>query len=85
MADWMGQQLQNGQMTGPMMWGSATTMDSVCRQWMGTDSRASISTTTSPGWCDDMVSWMERHIGNWDDWMMNGNMNGNMMGGDSTG
>ncbi len=85
MADWMGQQLQNGQMTGPMMWGSATTMDSVCRQWMGTDSRASISTTASPGWCDDMVSWMERHIGNWDDWMMNGNLNGNMMGGDSAG
>jgi hypothetical protein len=32
-----------------------------------------------------MVSWMERHIGNWDDWMMNGNLNGNMMGGDSAG
>ena len=85
MADWMGQQLQNGQTTGPMMWGSATKMDSVCRQWMGTGSRASISTTASPGWCDDVVGWMEQHIGNWDDWMMNGNMNGNMMGGDSKG
>jgi hypothetical protein len=81
MADWMDQQLRNGKMTGPMMWGSATTMGSTCRQWMDTVSRASISTTPSPGWCNVMVSWMEQHIGNWSDWMMNGNM----MGGDSAG
>jgi hypothetical protein len=81
MADWMGQKLQSGHMTGPMMWGSATTMDSVCRQWMNTESRASLSTTASPGWCDAMVSQMQQHIGNWGDWMMNGNM----MGGNSTG
>jgi hypothetical protein len=81
MADWMGQQLQNRQMTGPMMWGSASSMDSVCRQWMNSGSRTSISTTASPGWCNDMVSWMQQHIGNWGDWMMNGNM----MGGDSGG
>jgi hypothetical protein len=85
MADWMGQRLQNGQMTGPMMWGSASSMNSVCRQWMDTGSRASISTTASPGWCDGMVSWMQQHVGNWDHWMMNGNMSGNMMGGDSAG
>ncbi len=78
MADWMGQELQSGHMTGPMMWGSATTMDSVCRQWMGTDSRASVSTTSSPGWCDDMASWMEQHIGN------DSMMHSDMMGGDST-
>jgi hypothetical protein len=76
MADWMDQQLRNGHMTGPMMWGSATTMDSVCRQWMDTASRASISTTASPGWCDDMVSWMEEHMGNWGDWMTSGTMMG---------
>jgi hypothetical protein len=81
MADWMGQQLQNEQMTGPMMWGSAASMESACSQWMETDSRASISTTASPGWCNDLVSWMEQHIVNWSDWMMNGNM----MGGDSAG
>jgi hypothetical protein len=76
MADWMDQQLRNGQMTGPMMWGGATTMGSTCRQWMDTDSRASISSTPSPGWCNQMVSWMEQHIGNWGNWMMNGNMMG---------
>jgi hypothetical protein len=57
------------------------TMGSVCRQWMNTESRASLSTTASPGWCDAMVSQMQQHIGNWGGWMMNGNM----MGGDSTG
>ena len=68
---------RNGQMTGPMMWGSASSMDSVCRLWMDSGSRASISTTTSPGWCDGMVTWMQQHnIGNWDDWTMNGNMDG---------
>lgn len=74
MADWMDQQLRNGQMTGPMMWGSPATMGSTCRQWMDTHSRASISTTASSGWCDEMVSWMEQHIGNWSDWMIHGNM-----------
>ena len=67
MADWMGLRLQNGQMTGPMMWASSSSMDTVCRQWMETDSRASISATASPGWCDDMVNWMEQHVGNWGD------------------
>jgi hypothetical protein len=76
MADWMDQQLRNGKMTGPMMWGTATTMGSTCRQWMDTGSRASISTTPSPGWCNQMVSWMEQHVGDWGNWMMNGDMMG---------
>jgi hypothetical protein len=76
MADWMDKQLRNGKMTGPMMWGSAPTMGSTCRQWMDTESRASISTTPSPGWCNQMVSWMEQHVGDWGNWMMNGSMMG---------
>jgi hypothetical protein len=74
MADWMDQQLRNGRMTGPTMWGSATALGSTCREWMDTGSRASISTSTSPRWCSEMVSWMKQHIGNWNDWMMHGNM-----------
>jgi hypothetical protein len=81
MADWMDQQLRNGQMTGPTMWGSATALGSTCREWMDTDSRASISTTASPGWCSEMVSWMKQHIGNWNGWMMHGNMMGTDSGG----
>jgi hypothetical protein len=76
MADWMSRQLRNERMTGPMMWGSASAMGATCRQWMGTDSRSTISGSPSPAWCDQMISWMERHIGNWHDWMMNGDMMG---------
>jgi hypothetical protein len=81
MVDWMNQQLRNGQMTGPMMWSTATAMGATCRQWMSTSSRITISATASSAWCDEMVGWMEQHIGNWDGWMMNGNM----MRGDAAG
>jgi hypothetical protein len=76
MADWMTEQLHSGRMTSSMMWGSATTIGATCRKWLGTDSRVSISSSASPSWCDEMVSWMEQHIGNWDRWMMSGHMMG---------
>jgi hypothetical protein len=81
MAAWMNEQLRNGKMTGPMMWGTAAAMGATCRDWLNTESRASISASASSAWCDEMVGWMEQHIGNWDGWMMNGNM----MGGDAAG
>jgi hypothetical protein len=71
MAEWMSQQLRNRRMTGPMMWGRPTAMRATCRQWMAT-----VFGTASAPWCDELVSWMEQHIGNWDSWMMNGNMMG---------
>jgi hypothetical protein len=76
MTHWMTQQLRDGRMTGPMMWGSATAMGGACRLWMDTDSRSSVSGRASPGWCNEMVDWMKQHIANWDDWMMHGNMMG---------
>lgn len=76
MADWMNQRLGNGRMTGSMMWGTAAAMGVTCRQWMGTSSRSTISGTASPAWCDEMVRWMEQHVGDWGNWMMNGNMMG---------
>ncbi|HVA06007.1 MAG TPA: hypothetical protein VNG12_04615, partial [Acidimicrobiales bacterium] len=70
MANWMTQQLHAGRMTPTMMWGGATALGDTCRQWMGTDSRSTVTGADSPGWCDQMVAWMEQHIGNWDNWMM---------------
>lgn len=76
MANWMSQQMRNGRMTAPMMWGSTSAMAATCRTWVDTSSRFMISGTASPAWCDEMVGWMEQHIGNWGDWMMSGNMMG---------
>ncbi len=81
MADWMNEQLRDGHMSGPMMWGTAATMGATCRDWLNTEPRTSVSTSASSAWCHEMVGWMEQHIGNWDDWMMNGKM----MGGDEAG
>jgi hypothetical protein len=76
MTDWMGQQLRNGRMTGAMMWGSATTLQTTCQQWMATGSGSTSGGTASPAWCGQMADWMAQHVGNWDNWMMNGNMMG---------
>jgi hypothetical protein len=81
MADWMNEQLRGGQMSGPMMWSSSASLGATCRDWMSTESRASVSGTASPAWCDEMVGWMERHVDGWHGWMMTGNM----MGGDRSG
>jgi hypothetical protein len=75
-ADWMGQQLGSGRMSGSMMWGSPSALGATCRQWMGSGSRTAISGTASPAWCDYMVNLMEQHVGNWDSWMTQGNMMG---------
>jgi hypothetical protein len=75
MSDWMTQQLRGARTTGPMMWANATTMRDTCRQWMATGT-AGVSGTNAQTWCDDMVSWMTRHIGNWHRWMTNGHMTG---------
>ncbi len=75
MTNWMGQQLHNGRMTGAMMWGSATTLQNTCQQWMA-GSGSTSGGTASPAWCGQMVNWMAQHVSNWDNWMMNGNMMG---------
>ena len=75
MTDWMSQQLRSGHMTGTMMFGSATTMGAACSAWMATEPAAIASGSTQP-WCDDMVTWMTQHIGNWDEWMTHGRMMG---------
>jgi hypothetical protein len=75
MTNWMGQQLRNGRMTGAMMWGSATTLQTTCQQWMA-GSGSTSGGTASPAWCGQMANWMAQHVGNWGNWMMNGNMMG---------
>lgn len=76
MTDWMGQQLRNGRMTGATMWGTATTLQTTCRQWMAAGSGSTSGGPASPAWCGQMADWMAQHVGNWGNWMMNGNMMG---------
>jgi hypothetical protein len=75
MTDWMGQQLRSQHMTGAMMWGSATALQTTCQQWMATGSGAT-SGTSSPAWCGQMSTWMASHMGDWGNWMTSGNMMG---------
>ncbi len=76
MTDWMGQQLRNQRMTGATMWGSATTLQATCQQWMAAGSGSTSGGTASPAWCGQMANWMAQHVSNWGNWMMNGNMMG---------
>lgn len=74
MTDWMRQELRSGHMTGPMMWSDPSTMRATCRQWMAT--RPSSASGIDPQVCDQMVSWMAQHAGNWGTWMMSSRMMG---------
>ena len=71
---WMGQQLHSGRLAGPMMWSDTTAMRSTCRRWTSTGPAA--ASGVRPQVCDDMVTWMAQHAGNWDNWMMTGRMMG---------
>jgi hypothetical protein len=72
MVDWMGQQLSDGRMTAPMMWGSPTDMGTTCRQWMVSRSHVPMSGAAQASWCHHMVSWMEPRFGSWNRSIMNG-------------
>lgn len=76
MTGWMGQQLRNGRMTGATMWGSATTLQATCQQWMAAGSGSTSGGMAFPAWCGQMADWMAQHVGNWGNWMTNGNMMG---------
>lgn len=85
MTGWMYDQMANGSMMGPMMWGNPQAMIDACRQWMTTAPTGDTTATTRPtAWCDQMVRWMSQHMGNWDDWedwddhMDDGHWNGMM-------
>jgi len=73
MSDWMTKHLSDGRLTGSMMWGSATALRSTCGQWMTTETSG---TADGNAWCDQMVTWMTQHVGNWDQWMMSSHMMG---------
>lgn len=71
MTGWMYDQMADGSMTGPMMWGNPQAMIDACRQWMATGPDGDDTATSGPtstGWCDQMVGWMSQHMDNWDDW-----------------
>jgi hypothetical protein len=73
MSDWMGRQMADGSMSGPMMWGSSDRMLATCRAWM--DATAPPGATAE--WCDDMSRAMWPDLGDGG----NGPMGGPMMGG----
>jgi hypothetical protein len=76
MTDWMGQQVRNERMTGAMMWGSATTLQTTCQQWMAAGSGSTSGETASSARCGQMATWMAQHVGDWGNWMTSGNMMG---------
>ena len=39
-------------------------MRDACRQWTGTTPSGDGNTA----WCDQMVTWMSRHMGRWNNW-----------------
>jgi len=76
MTGWMNQQMTNGSMMGPMMWGDPEQMLSTCRAWMS----ANPSNDRPADWCENMMRGTQPHMnGDWDHW--DDRMNGPMMGG----
>ena len=73
MGNLMSQQYADGHLGGSMMWGDRSAMLETCRQWANTEP----ASTTNDRPCDDMVSWMNDHMGgDWYDWTMRGSMMG---------
>lgn len=71
MGGWMSRQLAEGHMGESMMWRDRSRMLEACRQWANTVP----GSTTNARSCDDMVSWMNDHMGaDWDNWTMRGSM-----------
>ena len=72
MGDWMYDQMANGSMMGTTIWGSPEAMLNACVQWTtaspGSDTPATGATTSATAWCEQMVTWMSQHMGQWDDW-----------------
>jgi hypothetical protein len=69
MTGWMQDQMRDGQMMGTMMWGNPERMLDTCTQWMATGPAAVADGTNPEAWCRDMVTWMDQHTNDWDDWM----------------
>ena len=74
MAGWMdgrvgdSTMMGQGQMMGSMMWQSPANMLTTCEQWVAGNADGAEADTSS--WCGEMIAWMERTMGGWDDWMM---------------
>jgi hypothetical protein len=81
MADWMNGRMGRNQsggsgMMGSMMWQDPASMQATCERWMSTNPSGVSTPSDTSTWCGQMVAWMDQHMGNWDDWMMNGPMMG---------
>lgn len=78
LTDWMDQRMgpnasgQDRMMAGSMMWRDSDSMRATCVQWMGTGPSRVPTGTDSTAWCEQMVGWMDEHMGGWDNWMHDG-------------
>ena len=71
MTAWMFEQGAEHGATGSMMAGSPSRMRETCRQWALADPSDAGAAAEAGRWCDEMVAWMQAHMGeHWDDWMM---------------
>jgi len=76
MADWMGQQVAEGHLTAPMMWGDAAALAGSCIGWADATSSEPVNGAGPAAWCDRMASWIQGHVGSWGNWIMPGGMMG---------
>lgn len=78
MAGWMNgrmggdSMMGQGQMMGSMMWQNASNMRTTCEQWMADNPDVASPGADTSARCEQMVDWMDQHMGDWNDWMMNG-------------
>ena len=61
------------------MWSNPDQMRATCEQWMSSSPQASGPTQHGGRWRDQMVSWMIKHMGDWNHWDQGWMMNGSMM------
>jgi hypothetical protein len=69
--NWMFDQMSTGSMRRTMMWYGPAAMIDACHQWIGTppgsDATASNGASATNRWCNQMITWMTEHMGDWDD------------------
>lgn len=73
MTNAMDDRMASGHMTGPMMWGTPASMRDACVKAMAGYEDAA---RDPDAWCQRMVTWMQQHLGDWNDSMMGRSMMG---------
>lgn len=69
MTGWIYQHLVTGQMTAMAMLGSPDATRESCGRWAAARADAAGTAAGDTRLCDEMVSWMQQHMGEWQTWM----------------